>query len=88
MNESSAPYSFECPSCGHFPLRIEKNTPDFYYCTKQDLRFMLVWDLFGQPSFMRDLGKRGIKDWRARAFYRIPKSRAKGTRVFFGAGIP
>lgn len=82
---TDVPYAFECPRCEHFPIVKVKNQKDVYICNaaKCNSTFILVEDLFGSMRFMQDRGKKGVADFSATAFERIPgKVRQRGPRVF------
>lgn len=81
----NVPYAFECPRCEHFPMVKARNQKDVYLCNAAKCHsiFILVEDLFGGIRFMQDRGKKGVADFSATAFERIPgKVRSRGKKVF------
>lgn len=78
------PYAFECPACDHFPLKRDKKRRDTYHCGgKCSKSFVLLLDIFGDWRFLEDRGRKGVADYPAICFERVPgSSRARGPRVF------
>lgn len=77
--EGNIPFAFECPICKHFPMRTNQIKADLFYCSYCNKDFLLVEGIWSDMYFIRDEGKRGVKNWQARAFYRVKgKSRQRG----------
>ena len=80
---ATMPYAFECPVCNHFPIKKLTGSSVMYFCKGCERDFVSCLDVLGGLRFMQDLGKKGIKDYPARAFERIPgATRKRGPRVF------
>jgi hypothetical protein len=80
--QSQVPFAFECPLCEHFPMVKIRNQRDVFSCNRCDRVFILVDGLWGL-RFMEDRGKKGIMDYSACAFERVPgKTRLRGPKCF------
>lgn len=80
---SSTPLGFECPTCEHFPLRVNKLKTDLVYCPRCNRDMMLVESLFDGCRAVWENKKGKILDCPISAFERVPgKPRSRGRRVF------